>query len=321
MQGHRKTGFTIVELLIVIVVIAILAAITIVAYTGIQERAQSSSAQSAASQAAKKIAAYAVEHSDTYPNAITDVGLDANDYQYSSNGSSYCLATTIGGETYFQTSTWPSPTRGTCYGLIAWYPFNGNTNDYSGYGHNEVNSQGLSSATGESGQANGAYNFNGTTSRINATYTTALNIARPGMTMSAWVNIETIGSSTRAILSRNSPYLLWIEPDNSLRSGLSAGGSWYWSSTAPGTLPLNQWIFVTVTYDGTTRNTYLNGAHVTTDTSLTGNIITNTIALNIGYDACCGSRYYFDGSMDDIRLYNRALSDQEVGQLYEAGAL
>lgn len=40
-RGHRSTGFTIVELLIVIVVIAILAAITIVAYNGIQERAQS----------------------------------------------------------------------------------------------------------------------------------------------------------------------------------------------------------------------------------------------------------------------------------------
>lgn len=52
------TGFTIVELIIVIVVIAILAAITIVAYTGIQQRAKNSSIIGAASQSTKLIAAY-----------------------------------------------------------------------------------------------------------------------------------------------------------------------------------------------------------------------------------------------------------------------
>ncbi len=54
----KSRGFTIVELLIVIVVIAILAAITIVAYNGIQNRAKTSSAQAAASNVQKKIEAY-----------------------------------------------------------------------------------------------------------------------------------------------------------------------------------------------------------------------------------------------------------------------
>ena len=67
----NQKGFTIVELLIVIVVIAILAAISIVAFTGVQERGRNSSAYSLASQVAKKAeVAYAL--TSTYPTAAGD---------------------------------------------------------------------------------------------------------------------------------------------------------------------------------------------------------------------------------------------------------
>lgn len=63
----KQAGFTIVELLIVVVVIAILAAITIVAYTGIQNRAKDSSLKSTSAQAAKKLMTVAVQNNDSYP--------------------------------------------------------------------------------------------------------------------------------------------------------------------------------------------------------------------------------------------------------------
>lgn len=66
-QTRRDSGFTIVELLIVVVVIAILAAITIVAYTGIQNRAKDSAQRTAVSQAGKKLATAAVQNNDQYP--------------------------------------------------------------------------------------------------------------------------------------------------------------------------------------------------------------------------------------------------------------
>lgn len=67
----RQKGFTIVELLIVIVVIAILAAITIVAYNGIQNRASFASAQSDVTNIIKKVELFKVDN-DTYPASITD---------------------------------------------------------------------------------------------------------------------------------------------------------------------------------------------------------------------------------------------------------
>jgi len=67
--GTSRTGFTIVELLIVVVVIAILAAITIVAFNGIQQRALLSTAKSELTSAAKAMEIAKIE-ADVYPSAF-----------------------------------------------------------------------------------------------------------------------------------------------------------------------------------------------------------------------------------------------------------
>jgi prepilin-type N-terminal cleavage/methylation domain-containing protein len=78
-EMKRDRGFTIVELLIVIVIIAVLAAITIVAYNGITARAKTSSAQSAATAAMKKAEAYVVDGTtNKYPLLTTDLTAAAN---------------------------------------------------------------------------------------------------------------------------------------------------------------------------------------------------------------------------------------------------
>ncbi len=72
MKWAKQKGFTIVELLIVVVVIAILAAITIVAYNGITQRSKDSQAQSGLSQSMKKIKGYAAtQGSEQFPTSIS----------------------------------------------------------------------------------------------------------------------------------------------------------------------------------------------------------------------------------------------------------
>jgi prepilin-type N-terminal cleavage/methylation domain-containing protein len=116
---QKQTGFTIVELLIVIVVIGILAAITIVAYNGIQKRAQGSAASAALTQASSKLALYQVDN-NLYPVSLSTAGVSNSgnvSYQYSQTnaGTGYCVTATSGSVSYKITEG-SQPTAGACPG-------------------------------------------------------------------------------------------------------------------------------------------------------------------------------------------------------------
>jgi len=126
LKQKPQSGFTIVELLIVIVVIGILAAITIVAFNGVQQKAKIAVIQSDLSQASKTLSSYKVGTStnDSYPADLATAKLSSNSgttyqYTYTSPTNSYCLTGTLSGLIYMITSANTTPTAGACSGHIA----------------------------------------------------------------------------------------------------------------------------------------------------------------------------------------------------------
>jgi hypothetical protein len=96
------------------------------------------------------------------------------------------------------------------------------------------------------------------------------------------------------------------------KAGVQLQDSRYnWSTVSP-----NVWYYITLSNDGVTSKFYLNGALVYSE-NVTGSITTNTSDLILGR-CLTGSLYPLDGKLDDVRIYNRALSDGEVQALYTA---
>lgn len=117
----KHSGFTIVELLVVIVTVAIIAAISIIAYNGIQSRALAAEASSGLSQAKKKLELYKVDNGN-YPTTgnLSVAGVASGDvsFQYTSDGTTYCITGSASSVAYRVTNS-TNPTEGVCSGHTA----------------------------------------------------------------------------------------------------------------------------------------------------------------------------------------------------------
>ena len=86
-------------------------------------------------------------------------------------------------------------------------------------------------------------------------------------------------------------------------------GGAYREAKAPSALALNTWTHLASTYDGTTLRLYVNGTQVAT-LAIAGTITTSTGALRIGGNSIWNE--WFEGMIDEVRIYNRALSAGEI---------
>jgi chitodextrinase len=200
-------------------------------------------------------------------------------------------------------------------GLVAYYPFNGNAKDESGKG-NDGTVYGAISTTDRFGNPNSAYNFDGADDYVRIPDSTGLDITGD-LTISAWINTFDIDIRGAATIFDNhnhvSPYAgynLTIQPDGRVRF-MSDGGNLY-SNTPVNT---GEWKHVAVTLLGTTATLFIDGKFESSGTVDVPSA--NTVDQVIG--ASFAPYYFFEGIIDDVAIYNRALSESEIQELYSEG--
>jgi hypothetical protein len=95
------------------------------------------------------------------------------------------------------------------------------------------------------------------------------------------------------------------------------GGTTYSVDTvAGGSVPINTWTHIAGSWDGSNMRVYVNGAVVGTF-ARTAAVLTGTVPMSIGADYNNSTATeFFDGMMEDVRLYNRALSSNEIQTQY-----
>jgi hypothetical protein len=210
-------------------------------------------------------------------------------------------------------------------GLVGWWPFNGNANDESGNGNNgTVN--GATLTTDRNGNVNSAYSFDGTSNFINIPDNSTLDLTS-NFTISAWFNPNSLGI-VNMILSKHDGNLehgytfgLWQGSSNSFVCFQASPN--YNSSTYPntsGSAYIGQWKNFTATYEKSTGllNYYLDGVIIFSSIVIF-NIQNTSQSLRIGTNFQNNSAmHFFSGQLDDITIWNRALTQQEITTLYQS---
>ncbi|MGH8529035.1 MAG: LamG-like jellyroll fold domain-containing protein, partial [Nevskiales bacterium] len=200
---------------------------------------------------------------------------------------------------------------------VAWYRGEGDATDVVG-GNNGTLINGAT-ATGD-GIVGQAFELNGT-----GQFVTVAGIPdpNPAYSFDAWVYWEgTVnGSGHDAIVVRNTSanngsdsYGMFIaNADNSLYNTLE---NQVYSSSAGG-VPLNTWFHVAQTYDGATARVYINGQFATSFNQAR-NVSTGDVGIGARADGV--GQHPFNGLIDEVEFFDRALSGAEIEKIYRAGS-
>lgn len=206
-------------------------------------------------------------------------------------------------------------------GLVAYYPFNGNANDASGNGINGTVS-GATLTTDESGNANNAYYFDGINAYISLPFSPLYNFApADSFSLAAWILPDNSTWPAQALVVKapynsnytaaNWNYGLYLE-NNKAMSG------WANNNFLDGTTTLNLttcWHHVAVTYRNGNWQLFVDGILEAFDYSQT------MFILQDGFSSIClgkkGEAFgdWYKGKLDEVRIYNRRLNQDEINVL------
>jgi hypothetical protein len=244
-------------------------------------------------------------------------------YLSAASPTRYFITTSAsGGDTGFTSAPIPQPSPGP----VSRYPLNGNANDAVGT-NNGTLSNAPTFGVDRGGNASSAVVLNGTNQAVTLGNPTNLQITGP-ITIAAWV-YPTQSNGTRNIVNKGHNTTPNGEITLRCNAGTLEGGAWNgttYSAALTGGITLNTWQHVVSVYDGTAWRLYKNGAQVAVTVSAVGAVsVAGTTAANnawnIGSRGGAPGERAFAGSIDDVAIFNRGLSANEVLALYNPSEL
>jgi hypothetical protein len=198
-------------------------------------------------------------------------------------------------------------------GLVARYDFNGDANDVSGFGNHGTIYGSVTPVQDRFGNNNSAYSFSAAGSQYIET------IGNVGITGATTRSLSFWMLPANLAVSSNQTIVSWGAPtgSNMFRAILDATNDTVWFSGYGGGLDINStisfqrnWQHWTFVYNGSNLIIYKDGAQISTTG---GTLATTDSHLSIG--KLIGGAEYYDGKIDDVRIYNRVLTEPEIRAL------
>jgi hypothetical protein len=204
---------------------------------------------------------------------------------------------------------------------VAWWQGDGDANDTTG-GNTSTLAGGVTFAAGEVAQC---FQFNGQNQEVVVPDASSLNLSA-GFTIEAWVNFADLNSPHPIVCKGNWGYHQYclltggLGPSDELELLVESQGQYDYSgalTTSGAQLLPNTWYHIAATADGVTKSIYLNG-QLLTNNPAPAPYTPNSNPVEIGRAANFAGAYFHSGLIDEISIYDRALTQNELQAIYSS---
>lgn len=203
-------------------------------------------------------------------------------------------------------------------GLLAYYPFNGNSVDVSGSG-NDGTVFGAILAEDRFENPNSAYFFDGIDDYIRVPDDNSLDFT-DAFTITAWINSNNNSGPKGIVNDSQLSYYFKIHNDSDkLRIELTNSSGNIVELEGNTSIPLDTWTFVAVTFGNGFAKLYVDG-ELDSQVSVSGNLESGGDPILVGTNGE-GSGESFSGFIDELRIYNITLNDESIKKLFTAVTL
>jgi hypothetical protein len=204
--------------------------------------------------------------------------------------------------------------------LQLYVPFDGNADDMSGNGNNGI-VYGAVLTEDRNGNPNSAYQFNGVDSYIDFGTSDLGLTGSSEITFCAWVKPDQPTTYYSQVLSSEQFYRPYMIRTRGLGSAVTAqcmirtvDGADYIDADIGGII-VGNWYHILCKYDGFNASIYVNG-ELQNSISMSGSLVAFSQHILVGANPTSPPKNFFHGTIDDIRIWNRTLNEDEIIEVY-----